>query len=112
MCIRDRVKDESDQGLVDEELCPCAWHFSQLRYKRGFKGFEGESKRVSGMNIKAIATQEDWTQCTKEQVLTKLEALSRKKLVPYARTRFNNIFLPHARSEDAKLSIGGGIHCA
>eukprot|EP00975_Prorocentrum_lima_P053540 11232648-Prorocentrum_lima.AAC.1 len=39
--------------------------------------------------MEAIATQEeDWSQCTKEQALTKLEALSRKKLVPYARTRF------------------------
>eukprot|EP00975_Prorocentrum_lima_P016661 3532549-Prorocentrum_lima.AAC.1 len=45
--------------------------------------------------MEALATQEeDWSQCTKEQVLTKLEALSRKKLVTYARTRFHIIPSP------------------
>eukprot|EP00975_Prorocentrum_lima_P002335 509322-Prorocentrum_lima.AAC.1 len=36
----------------------------------------------------------DWSQCNKEEVLNQLEALSRKKLVPYAKTRFNIIPSP------------------
>eukprot|EP00975_Prorocentrum_lima_P021103 4440985-Prorocentrum_lima.AAC.1 len=36
----------------------------------------------------------DRSQCNKEQVLNQLEELSRKKLVPYAKTRFNIIPSP------------------
>eukprot|EP00975_Prorocentrum_lima_P029883 6269136-Prorocentrum_lima.AAC.1 len=38
--------------------------------------------------------KKDWSQCNKEQVLNQLEALPRKKLVPYAKARFNIIPSP------------------
>eukprot|EP00975_Prorocentrum_lima_P043805 9187264-Prorocentrum_lima.AAC.1 len=36
----------------------------------------------------------DWSHYNKEQVLNQLETLARKKLVPYAKTRFNIIPAP------------------
>eukprot|EP00975_Prorocentrum_lima_P032524 6831374-Prorocentrum_lima.AAC.1 len=45
---------------------------------------------VNELSIEAHAIPErDWSQRTREQVLNQLEALPQKKLVPYAKTRFN-----------------------
>eukprot|EP00975_Prorocentrum_lima_P027086 5695343-Prorocentrum_lima.AAC.1 len=53
----------------------------------------------------------DWSHCNREQVLKQLEALSRKKLVPYAKTRLDIIPSPYTRSEDTTICVVGGIHC-
>eukprot|EP00975_Prorocentrum_lima_P041478 8712536-Prorocentrum_lima.AAC.1 len=42
-------------------------------------------------NEAQVIPDKEWSTCTKEQVLNQLEVLSRKKLVPHARTRFKII---------------------
>eukprot|EP00975_Prorocentrum_lima_P060995 12791154-Prorocentrum_lima.AAC.1 len=71
-----------------------------------------DTKGVSGTNLEAHPVQvKDWSQCTKEQVVNQLEALSKRKLVPYAKTRLNIIPFTRTRSEGTKLCAAWGIHC-
>eukprot|EP00975_Prorocentrum_lima_P011539 2452306-Prorocentrum_lima.AAC.1 len=59
-----------------------------------------------------VIPEKDWSQCTKEQASTQMEALSRKKLVPYSKTRFNIIPSPTQEVKTPRSVLLGGIYCA
>eukprot|EP00975_Prorocentrum_lima_P055887 11715277-Prorocentrum_lima.AAC.1 len=56
-----------------------------------------------------VTPEEGWSQCTKEQVLAKLEALLKKKLVPYARARFNIIPFPMQEAKTPRSVLLGAF---